>query len=807
MLYQLLFKYRCCFSKLILCVFMSAVPLSVMAATVKPEITSINARSEPSQIKIDFNMPLSPWSAIATGNYYISDGVRTLDARLSADRTAVLLDTTPLNENGTYKLLTFNLLGDSESDTAPPLFSVQLTDDPSRLNVVFNQPVSPSSAENIDNYFITNEIEIVSATLSDDYLTVELQVTPALSPDDTQTLVVENVSPLRPAPTEPSTPEPGNSENSVDPNNPLPVITLSADAALIEYNNMARISWEVENATSCVGSGAWSGYKPTSGTRNIGPLKENSVFFLTCRGPNGSSTKFITVSVLAAEQPTLTFSSNKMTLPSNSKPVISWAVEDATVCTASGDWSGEKAPQGSEQLGLLTKDITLFLTCRGAGGSTMQSLNITIAKPPVIMLRTSRSTIGYLGVVTLNWYASDAEICQGSGTDTGASPVTCGGLGLDTTHNKNNYYNTSEWHKSPLETQGTLSVGPLCVDTTFFLTCTGSGGTTTDFIDVKVLESQPDIRLNANRAYAKPGEKITLTWETLRVNSCTASGGWSGTKSAFPTNSETVASITEDTIFTLTCKDDRGRSAERFVKVRVKTDAPSSTDNSDKATTENKQSQPSPVAVTTEKDDAKKQPQRPETIDINNNGKSDKEEGICNIYDANEEIVVSIQASQGSLSCLSTLSEDELMTAIKSDGQIDSIPFGLFDFRIEQLPANTQVTEVIFYFETPPPAQSQWYQYNKATDTLETYTGSVSVDGNKVTIQATDGGFGDSDGVANGVINNPVGPIIPITKALKKPVLAQDSTPETSEKYGAGGNGAGFLALLLLALMRRKSLR
>lgn len=785
MLYQSLLKYRYYFSKLILCLCMSILPLAIVAAAAAPEITNINARSEPSQIKIDFNMPLSPWSAIATGNYYISDGVRALDARLSADRKAVLLDTTPLNENGTYKLLTFNLSGDSESDTAPPLFSVQSTDDPSVLNVVFNQPVSPDSAQNIDNYFITKDIEIVSATLSGDYLTVALQVSPALTPDITHTLVVENVSRLRVATTE----EPDNTENIVDPNNPLPVITLMADKALIEYNDMAQISWEVENATSCVGSGAWSGYKPTSGTRSIGPLQGNSVFFLTCRGPNGSSTKFITVNVLAAEQPTLTFSSNKTSVAKNTRPVVSWAVEGATDCTASGDWSGEKPPQGSEQLGLLTDDITLFLTCRGAGGSTMQSLDITIANPPTILFRTSRNTIGYLGVPTLNWHVTDAENCQGTGTDTGESPPTC--AGLETSHNSG-YYNTRKWEQASLPTQGTLSVGPLCVDTTFFLTCTGPGGTTTDFVNIKVLESQPDIRLNANRAYAKPGEKITLTWETLRVNSCTASGGWSGTKTAFPNNSETVAAITQDTVFTLTCQDDRGRTAERSVTVKVKTETSS-------------------VVVTTPANTTPATPDTPiqivDSIDTNNNGTDDKDEGICNIYDASKKTIVGIQSSQGVLRCFNTLSEDELMTAIKSDGQIASIPYGLFNFRIEQLPTDTVPTKVniTFYFENPLPVESQWYQYDKTTDTLEAYAGSVNAEGNQVTIQIIDGGPNDSDGVINGVIVNPSGPIISTNKALTKPVLAQKTTP-INEKSGAGSNGVSLLVLLLLILVRRKFL-
>ncbi|HEB63114.1 MAG TPA: hypothetical protein ENJ07_01395 [Gammaproteobacteria bacterium] len=916
MLYQLLSNHRCYFSKLALCLFIITLPLSVLAEITQPEITNIKARSEPSQIKIDFDKPLSPWSAIATGNYYISDGVRVLDARLSINRKSVLLDTTPLNENSTYKLLTFNIFGDSDSDTPPPLFSVQSTDDPTMLNVIFNQPVSPSTAQNIDNYSITKDIDIVSATLSADYLTVALQVSPALEPDNTHTLVVTNVSRLKAepvtTPTAPTTTKPDNNKNNIDPDNPLPAITLEADSALIEYNSMARLSWQVENATSCVGSGAWSGYKPTSGTRNIGPLKGNSVFFLTCRGPNGSSTKFITVSVLAAQQPVLEFSANKMAIPKNTRPVISWSVENATDCTASGDWSGEKPPQGSEQLGLLTDDVTLFLTCRGAGGSTMQSLNITIANPPTIMLKTSRSTVGYLGIPTLNWYVTDAESCIGSGTDTGESPPTCGGLGIDSSHNKNNYYNTSEWYKSPLATQGTLSVGPLCVDTTFFLTCTGPGGTSTDFVEVKVLESQPDIRLNANRAYAKPGEKITLTWETLRVNSCTASGGWSGTKSAYATNSEIVGPITEETVYTLTCKDQRGRSAERSVKVRVKTETPSPVTDIDitpPPPNKNISSLPTPRSVTTEQkpvpvrehtfttepissntdientpsqeqfasewqiasdrtftdlifqriitgedklvvptgllnrntdywirtrqqdsagqwsawsavepfstqkydandldsNDIDDQFQMVGFIDTNNNDKDDKQEGICNIYDAFKKTVVGIQASQGVLRCLSALSEDELEAAIKSDGQIDSMPYGLFNFKIEQLPTNSSATEVdvIFYFEKPLPAESQWYQYDKTTDTLERYTGSAEIDGNKVTIRVADGGPGDLDGIKNGIIISPIGPMITTNKALIKPVLMETATT-IGNKYGIGSSGVGFVILLLLTFLRRR---
>ncbi len=963
MLYQSLLDHRC-FSKSVSALFLGVLLLFSASSYAAPEIVDIKARSEPSQIKIDFNMPVSPWSAIAIGNYYISDGVRVLDARLSNNRKSVLLDTTPLNENGTYRLIVFNLRSDSDSDTQPPMFNVQTTDDPNILKVVFNQPVNRSSAENSENYFITNDIDVVSATLSDDYMTVELQVAPALPAGSKYTLVVKNISRLKVAVTpEPSPPKSEEDKSPGNPDNPLPDITLMADSALIEYNSMARISWEARNATSCVASGAWSGYKPVSGSRNIGPLKGNSVFFLTCRGPNGSATKFITVSVLAAEQPTLDFSANKTTVAKNSRPVISWSAEGATDCTASGDWSGDKPPRGSEQLDLLTDDITLFLTCRGAGGSTMQSLEITVAKPPVIMLRSSKSTIGYLGITTLNWYVTDAESCIGSGTDTGASPPTCGGLGLDATYNQNNYYNTSEWHKSPLPTQGVLSVGPLCVDTTFFLTCTGPGGTTTDFVEIKVLESQPDIRLNADRAYAKPGDKITLTWETLRVNSCTASGGWSGSKTAYATNSEMVGTIDKDTVFTLTCQDSRGRTAERSVTVRLKTDkpvpapdntntvvdTPATTDSKDTQNTQNQtdtktadtpdsatddttspaptndiQTPPrsieiaekpvpvreytfetttTPTATNTDDNDNKssvsEQAAKPQAIayewqiasdkefkrlvfkrtisgpdkltipdgllkrdtdywirtrqqesdgtwsewsdikpfktqkydandldsndtddqfqmvgfiDTNNNDIDDKLEGICNIYDAFQKSIVGIKASQGRLRCLSAMSEKDMENAIQADGQIESMPHGLFNFRIEQLPTDGAATtiELTFYFEKPLPSGTIWYQYDKTTDRLLAYNGTVINDSNKVTLTITDGGTGDSDGVINGVIVSPLGPVIAKGIALNKPVLAkiEESKPSIREKlsetFGIGSTGMIFLILLSLALIRRK---
>ena len=44
---------------------------------------------------------------------------------------------------------------------------------------------------------------------------------------------------------------------------------------------------------------------------------------------------------------------------------------------------------------------------------------------------------------------------------------------------------------------------------------------------------------------------VTLTWSTVGASSCTASGGWSGTKAT--SGSENISNITQTTTFTLTC--------------------------------------------------------------------------------------------------------------------------------------------------------------------------------------------------------------------------------------------------------------
>ncbi|MCZ6641035.1 MAG: hypothetical protein O7F71_05630 [Gammaproteobacteria bacterium] len=59
------------------------------------------------------------------------------------------------------------------------------------------------------------------------------------------------------------------------------------------------------------------------------------------------------------------------------------------------------------------------------------------------------------------------------------------------------------------------------------------------------------VNLSASATVVAPGESVTLTWRAFNAEQCQSSGGWSGDKAL--SGSQTVANITQDTRFRLSC--------------------------------------------------------------------------------------------------------------------------------------------------------------------------------------------------------------------------------------------------------------
>lgn len=91
--------------------------------------------------------------------------------------------------------------------------------------------------------------------------------------------------------------------------------------------------------------------------------------------------------------------------------------------------------------------------------------------------------------------------------------------------------------------------------------CGGSGGRSAPGDN-----PAPNVSLSANPPSIGAGETTELTWSASNASSCTASGGWSGSKAT--SGNETVGPLTADTQFTLTCSGN-GRSDSETVTVQV----------------------------------------------------------------------------------------------------------------------------------------------------------------------------------------------------------------------------------------------
>jgi len=76
--------------------------------------------------------------------------------------------------------------------------------------------------------------------------------------------------------------------------------------------------------------------------------------------------------------PEITFTSQTDSVTAGDYASVSWSAVNADGCSASGAWSGDKAIQGSAQVGPLNASSTFSLSCTGAGGSSLQMLNISV---------------------------------------------------------------------------------------------------------------------------------------------------------------------------------------------------------------------------------------------------------------------------------------------------------------------------------------------------------------------------------------------------------------------------------------------
>ena len=418
-----------------------------------------------------------------------------------------------------------------------------------------------------------------------------------------------------------------NAENPTDPDNgngPSKSPTLVFDAApdIVVAGETATLTWTAANATTCIASGAWSGEKTVQGAEEINLLIQASTFTLQCSGAGGSVSKTVTVTV-TDPAPTMNFTANPASVAYNASSMLTWSSTNATACSASGAWSGDKSTSGTFTLASLNTSGTYTLTCSGSGGSANESVTITVLAPlmPTVTISANPAMIAYNESTTLTWSSTDATTCAASNawsgtkttsgmqtlealTSTGMYTLTCSGAGgsvvrsVTVTVQPQSTMPTLIFNATPLTvanigsttlswlstnttscsasgawngtkaTSGTQIFNSLTVDMTYVLTCSGGGGTTSQSVTVTVqAAAAPAISLSANPANVAYNSSTTLTWSSTNAAACSASGAWTGSKAI--SGNEIRAALTANGTYTLTCTGPGGSTNQSVTVIVV----------------------------------------------------------------------------------------------------------------------------------------------------------------------------------------------------------------------------------------------
>ncbi|MEZ5564859.1 MAG: hypothetical protein R3F24_04785 [Gammaproteobacteria bacterium] len=198
-----------------------------------------------------------------------------------------------------------------------------------------------------------------------------------------------------------------------------------------------------------------------------------------------------------------------------------WSTGDATDCTASGDWSGDRATTGAESTGPLTADRSYTLTCSGAGGSASASTFVTVqpAVQPTLSFEVVPGSVVAGSAATLNRTSSNATSCMASGAWNGSKALS-----------------------------GTQGTGAIASTSTYTLVCQGQNASSVkQSVTVTVVPPPPPppaVTLSVSPQMIDSGQAATLSWSSSNATGCVASGGWSGNRNTVGT--ETTGPLTSN---------------------------------------------------------------------------------------------------------------------------------------------------------------------------------------------------------------------------------------------------------------------
>jgi hypothetical protein len=180
-----------------------------------------------------------------------------------------------------------------------------------------------------------------------------------------------------------------------------------------------------------------------------------------------------------------------------------------------------------------------------------------------------------------------------------------------------------------------------------------------------------------------------------------------------------------------------------------------------------------------------------ESVDMNQDGVPDAEQEIVKsivLPQSNQTIGLGIEDSETAMSILfmEAVDLDNLAVTDTIKSRAQKLPLGLINFKLSvAAPGDTAIVTVYFSEKVNPNAK--WMKLDVVNGIWLDYSGyaQLSDDRLSLTLELVDGGFGDDDGVANGIIIDPAG--LELYTVDLSATVADDGSVDSGSDEGSGG--------------------
>jgi hypothetical protein len=150
----------------------------------------------------------------------------------------------------------------------------------------------------------------------------------------------------------------------------------------------------------------------------------------------------------------------------------------------------------------------------------------------------------------------------------------------------------------------------------------------------------------------------------------------------------------------------------------------------------------------------------PTDLDGDGNWDSDQNTIKCVVTGEDQSLGISFNGSSTvvGIESISAESENGTNNYASADSTPNYFPFGLINFKLIMAQPGDQA-EITIYFSEPAPPDGRWFKYDPIEATWTDYSSQTifSEDRYSITLYLEDGGEGDADGIANGIIVDPSG--------------------------------------------------